>query len=99
MANEINASRRRFLGASAMRIAAAPFSSAPAARIVNRFHARDLNLVMGPSQPRSRVRFRVTIDGQPPGSAYSVDADEGANGRDHDRGSLLQWHLALRDSA
>ena len=55
-------------------------SSTPAARIVDRFHARDLHLVMGPSRRDSRVRFRVTIDGRPPGPARGVDVDEGSNG-------------------
>jgi thiol-disulfide isomerase/thioredoxin len=55
-------------------------TSAPAARIAVRFHARDLHLVMGPSRRNSRVRFRVTIDGQPPGRAHGIDADESGNG-------------------
>jgi thiol-disulfide isomerase/thioredoxin len=45
-------------------------------RIVYRFHARDLNLVMTPGMPGSSVRFRVTIDGQPPGIAHGTDVDE-----------------------
>ena len=49
-------------------------------RIAYRFHARDLHLVMGPSRQGSAVRFRVSIDGQPPGAAYGLDADEGGNG-------------------
>jgi hypothetical protein len=55
-------------------------SSTPGARIVNRFHARDLHLVMGPSRGGSRARFRVTIDGSPPGPAFGVDVDEAGNG-------------------
>jgi thiol-disulfide isomerase/thioredoxin len=55
-------------------------SSTPAARIVHRFHARDLHLVMGPSRRYSRVRFRVAIDARPPGPARGVDVDEGGNG-------------------
>ena len=49
-------------------------------QILHRFHARDLHLVMGPSRPGSPVRFRVTIDGQPPGSAHGLDVDEAGNG-------------------
>jgi thiol-disulfide isomerase/thioredoxin len=49
-------------------------------RILFRFHARDLHLVMGPSRPGSTVRFRVTLDGQPPGRAHGLDVDEGGNG-------------------
>ena len=44
-------------------------------RIVFRFHARDLNLVLGPAQPGASVRFRVLIDGQPPREAHGVDID------------------------
>src|ERR1700759_3155965 len=38
-------------------------------RIAYRFHARDLHLVMGPAARDTSVRFRVLIDGQPPGAA------------------------------
>ncbi|MDB6143063.1 MAG: thioredoxin [Pseudomonas sp.] len=44
-------------------------------RIAYRFHARDLHLVMGPSASGAHVRFRVTIDGKPPGAAHGVDVD------------------------
>jgi hypothetical protein len=44
-------------------------------RIVYRFHARDLHLVMGPVAPGTSVRFRVLIDGQPPGTAHGIDVD------------------------
>jgi Thioredoxin like C-terminal domain/AhpC/TSA family len=55
-------------------------SKAPQARIVNRFHARDLHLVMGPTRRDRAVRFRVTIDGQPPAVARGLDVDESGNG-------------------
>jgi thiol-disulfide isomerase/thioredoxin len=45
-------------------------------RITYRFHARDLHLVMGPLARGSSVKFRVLIDGQPPGSARGIDVDE-----------------------
>jgi thiol-disulfide isomerase/thioredoxin len=45
-------------------------------RIVYRFHARDLNLVMSPGVPGSSVRIRVTIDGKPPAGAHGTDVDE-----------------------
>jgi thiol-disulfide isomerase/thioredoxin len=50
-------------------------------RIAYRFHARDLHLVMGPAAPGTTVRFRVLIDGQPPGVAHGSDVDERGNGR------------------
>jgi thiol-disulfide isomerase/thioredoxin len=49
-------------------------------RIVYRFHARDINLVMGPEARGSRVRFRVLMDGRRPGQAHGVDIDENGNG-------------------
>lgn len=49
-------------------------------RIAYRFHARDLHLVMGPSAPGTPVRFRVLVEGHPPGNAHGVDVDEQGNG-------------------
>ena len=49
-------------------------------RIAYRFHARDLHLVMGPATAGTPVRFRVLIDGQPPGAAHGVDVDDQGNG-------------------
>ena len=50
-----------------------------------RFRARDVNLVMGPAQGRPPVRFRVRIDGSPPGAARGADVDERGEGTAHDR--------------
>jgi thiol-disulfide isomerase/thioredoxin len=44
-------------------------------RIVYRFHARDLHAVLGPAAPGRAVRFRVLLDGAPPGDAHGVDVD------------------------
>jgi thiol-disulfide isomerase/thioredoxin len=49
-------------------------------RIVYRFHARDLHLVMGPTARGTPVRFRLRIDGQPPGAAHGTDVDDQGNG-------------------
>jgi len=46
-----------------------------------RFHARDLYLVMGPAAPGTAVRFRVLIDGRPPGPAHGADVDEQGDGK------------------
>jgi thiol-disulfide isomerase/thioredoxin len=54
--------------------------NAPNGQIAYRFHARDLHLIMGPSAPGTTLRFRVTIDGQPPGVAHGVDVDGQGNG-------------------
>lgn len=50
------------------------------ARIAYRFHARDLHLVLKPSNTGTSVRFRVLIDGQPPGAAHGADVDAQGNG-------------------
>jgi thiol-disulfide isomerase/thioredoxin len=55
--------------------------------IAYRFHARDLHLVMGPSESGTAVRFRVLIDGQPPGAAHGVDVD------DHGIGTITEPRL------
>jgi hypothetical protein len=52
----------------------------PEGKIAYRFHARDLHLVMGPQSPEMPVRFRVRIDGQPPGAAHGIDADAQGEG-------------------
>jgi len=49
-------------------------------RIAFRFHARDINLVMGPPASGTSVRFRVLLDGQPPGAAPGADVDNHGNG-------------------
>ncbi len=49
-------------------------------RIAYRFHARDVHLVMGPYVRGASVRFRVLIDGQPPGAAHGIDVDDQGSG-------------------
>jgi len=48
--------------------------------IVYRFHARDLHLVLGPAADGNPVRFKVTIDGKPPGASHGVDVDSEGQG-------------------
>jgi thiol-disulfide isomerase/thioredoxin len=48
--------------------------------IVYRFHARDLHLVLGPAVGGEPIRFRVTIDGMPPGDSHGSDVDADGNG-------------------
>jgi thiol-disulfide isomerase/thioredoxin len=45
-------------------------------RLVYRFHARDINLIMGPTATGGSVRFHVLIDGSPPSDAHGLDVDE-----------------------
>jgi Thioredoxin like C-terminal domain len=54
--------------------------NAASGRIAYRFHARDLHLVMGPAAPGTAVRFRVFIDGRPPGAAHGSDVDDQGHG-------------------
>jgi len=48
-------------------------------RIAFRFHARDLHLVMG-SLNGMRVRYRIRIDGRPPGPAAGMDVNAAGEG-------------------
>lgn len=50
------------------------------ASLVYRFHARDVNVVMGAAMRDKPVPVRVRIDGQPPGSAHGSDIDRGGRG-------------------
>jgi thiol-disulfide isomerase/thioredoxin len=58
---------------------AAVLNEAPG-RIAIRFHARDVNLVMGPAERGLSVPFRVLIDGEEPGAAHGIDVDEQGRG-------------------
>ncbi|MCO4882420.1 cytochrome c biogenesis protein DipZ [Paraburkholderia caribensis] len=54
--------------------------AAPNGRIVYRFHARDLHLVLGPGAAGKPVHFRVTIDGVTPGAARGTDVSADGTG-------------------
>ena len=54
--------------------------TAAGGQIACRFHGRDLNLVMGPAASGTSQRFRVGIDGEPPGEAHGTDTDADGNG-------------------
>jgi thiol-disulfide isomerase/thioredoxin len=49
-------------------------------KIIYHFHARDLHLIMGPAIITTLVKFRVLIDGNPPGPAHGLDVDDNGNG-------------------
>jgi hypothetical protein len=52
----------------------------PNGRIACAFHARDVHLVMGPATREASVRFRVLVDGHPPGAACGSDVDARGSG-------------------
>ena len=58
---------------------ATTLTSAPGAVRI-RFHARDVHLVMGPAVAGTPIRFRVLINGKPPGNSHGVDIDEQGKG-------------------
>ena len=49
-------------------------------RVVQRFHARDLHLVMGPATRGASARFRMRLDGEPPGEDHGLDVDADGTG-------------------
>ena len=49
-------------------------------KIVYRFHARDLHLVLGPGPAGKPVRFRVSIDGAAPGASHGGDSAADGSG-------------------
>jgi hypothetical protein len=49
-------------------------------RIVCRFHARDVHLVMGPLRQDMPVGLGVSMDGQRPGPAHGLDVDDSGSG-------------------
>jgi thiol-disulfide isomerase/thioredoxin len=63
-------------------------------RIAFRFHARDLHLVMGPPTRGASVRFRVLLDGRPPGPAHGGDVDAEGMGTVTDQ----RLHQLIRQS-
>ena len=77
-------------------------------RIAFRFHARDVNLVMGPRTRGTSVPFRVLVDGQPPGANHGIDIDDQGNGslteqrlyqliRQHDRVADHTFEITFLD--
>jgi cytochrome c biogenesis protein CcdA/thiol-disulfide isomerase/thioredoxin len=49
-------------------------------RIIFRFHARDLHLVLGPGKDGRPIRFRVQLDGGAPLDDHGADVDGQGNG-------------------
>jgi thiol-disulfide isomerase/thioredoxin len=61
--------------------------TAPNGRIAYQFHARDVNLVMGPAKKGTSVPFRVWLDGEIAGAAQGTDVDS------HGNGTVLQQRM------
>ena len=74
-------------------------SLAPTSAIVYRFHARDLHLVLGPSMAGEPIRFRVTVDGKPPGGDHGMDTDSDGYGTvtENRLYQLIRQHGAIHD--
>jgi thiol-disulfide isomerase/thioredoxin len=58
----------------------AAVSIEPGARVAFEFHARDLNLVMGPVSKGTSIPFRVFLDGEPATAAHGTDVNPDASG-------------------
>ena len=67
-------------------------SNSPGARIRFQFHARDVNLVMGPRVPGAAIPFRITLDGGPVDDAHGSDVDSDGMGvvRDQNTHQLIR---------
>jgi hypothetical protein len=72
----------------------------PGGAIRIRFHARDLQLVMGPGDRGAPVSFRVTIDGRGPGRDHGADVDEAGAGTvtEHRMYQLIRQTLPIDDA-
>jgi thiol-disulfide isomerase/thioredoxin len=74
-------------------------SNAPGARIAFQFHARDLNLVMGPRSTSAAIPFRVTLDGRAVADANGTDVDADGRGivRDQNTYQLIRQPGPITD--
>ena len=81
------------VGAEEAALVAAP------GRVVFRFHARDLHLVLGPGKDGKSVRFRVRIDGTAPGEDHGGDTDEQGTGivKEHRLYQLIRQKAKVED--
>lgn len=53
---------------------------APGGKISFHFYARDVHLVLAPGTPGKPVRFKVTLDGKPPGDGRGMDVAADGSG-------------------
>jgi cytochrome c biogenesis protein CcdA/thiol-disulfide isomerase/thioredoxin len=68
-------------------------------KIIFRFHARDLHLVLGTIKDGKPVRFRVKLDGTPPGDDHGADVDNNGAGtvQDHRLYQLIRQKGPVED--
>ncbi len=68
-------------------------------KIIFRFHARDLHLVLGTTNAGKPVRFRVRLDGTPPGDDHGADTDNNGSGtvKDHRLYQLIRQKGPVED--
>jgi cytochrome c biogenesis protein CcdA/thiol-disulfide isomerase/thioredoxin len=68
-------------------------------KIIFRFHARDLHLVLGTVKDGRPVRFRVKLDGTPPGDDHGADVDNNGAGtvQDHRLYQLIRQKGPVED--
>src|SRR5271168_2718765 len=68
-------------------------------KIIFRFHARDLHLVLGTTKDGKPVRFTVKLDGKAPGDDHGVDTDNNGAGtvQDHRLYQLIRQKGPVED--
>jgi thiol-disulfide isomerase/thioredoxin len=68
-------------------------------KVLFRFRARDLHLVLGPSRGGKPVRFKVTLDGTSPGEDHGSDTDANGVGtvEEHRLYQLIRQKGAVED--
>jgi cytochrome c biogenesis protein CcdA/thiol-disulfide isomerase/thioredoxin len=68
-------------------------------KIVFRFHARDLHLVLGAAPNDKPIRFKVTVDGVAPGEDHGSDSDANGAGvvREHRLYQLIRQKGTVED--
>lgn len=69
-------------------------------RVLFRFKARDLHLVLGPAAANKPVRFRIRVNGAPPKGDAGVDVDADGNGvvREHRLYNLVRRKGAVAEA-
>jgi hypothetical protein len=72
----------------------------PGGRIAFRFHARDVNLVMGPTSRGSSIPIRVFLDGNIATDTHGTDVDQDGNATVADQRTyqLIRRPGAIADS-